>query len=83
MSNFNRRELPNGASAFAAGVTANEAVPSSNEDSVLQAKIARARLSGPAEITTDASIAEMDAGGSITILVREPTTGYAFLATKT
>ena len=41
---------------------------SSEEDKILQARIARARLSGPSQITADASVADMDADGNIVIL---------------
>jgi hypothetical protein len=50
------------------GIGADAAVPSP-EDAVAAAKIARARLSGPSQITADATVAEMDANGDLVILV--------------
>jgi hypothetical protein len=43
-------------------------VPASQHERVLAAKIARAMLSGPREITKDATIAEMGADGKLIIL---------------
>jgi hypothetical protein len=43
-------------------------VPASQQERVLAAKIARAMLSGPREITKDATVAEMGADGNLTIL---------------
>jgi len=45
-----------------------QAVPASEQDRVLGAKIARAMLSGPREITKDATVAEMGADGCLIIL---------------
>jgi hypothetical protein len=45
-----------------------EAVPASKPERVLGAKIARAMLSGPRQITKDATVAEMGAGGNLAIL---------------
>ena len=53
-----------------ARANSEEAVRSSEEDRVLQAKVTRARRSGPTQITKDASVAEMDAKGNVTILVQ-------------
>jgi hypothetical protein len=52
------------------GINSDKRAPASREDAVLQARIARARLSGPSQITKDASVAEMDADGNLTILVQ-------------
>ncbi len=43
---------------------------SSEEDKILQARIARARLSGPGHITRNASVADMDADGNIIMLAQ-------------
>ena len=43
-------------------------VPASKQERVLAAKIARAMLSGPHEITKDATVAEMGADGNLVIL---------------
>jgi hypothetical protein len=45
-----------------------QAVPASERERVLGVKIARAMLSGPREITKDATVAEMGADGSLIIL---------------
>src|SRR3984957_8643867 len=45
-----------------------QAVPASERERVLGVKIARAMLSGPREITKDATVAEMGAHGSLIIL---------------
>src|SRR5262249_58046161 len=52
------------------GIAAGNATPASREEAILQARVARARLSGPSQITKDASVAEMDADGNLTILVQ-------------
>jgi hypothetical protein len=51
------------------GIGSAEPAPSP-EEAVLEAKIARARLSGPSQITRDATVAEMDAGGELVILAQ-------------
>jgi len=51
------------------GIGSTEPAPSP-EEAVLEAKIARARLSGPSQITRDATVAEMDAGGELVILAQ-------------
>ena len=43
---------------------------STTPDAVVTAKIRRAQLSGPASVTTDATVAEMDADGRMTVLRR-------------
>jgi hypothetical protein len=43
-------------------------VPASQQERVLAAKIARAMLSGPREITKDATVAEMGADGNLIVL---------------
>jgi hypothetical protein len=45
-----------------------KAVPTSEQEQVLGVKIARAMLSGPREITKDATVAEMGADGNLIIL---------------
>src|ERR1700676_3496592 len=45
-----------------------QAVPAAERERVLGVKIARAMLSGPREITKDATVAEMGADGSLIIL---------------
>jgi hypothetical protein len=45
-----------------------KAVPASEQERVLGVKIARAMLSGPPEITKDATVAEMGADGTLIIL---------------
>jgi hypothetical protein len=45
-----------------------KAVPASQQERVLAAKIARAMLSGPREITKDATVAEMGANGNLIVL---------------
>ena len=45
-----------------------EPLPASAEDRAMEARIARARLSGPKEVTKDATVAEMDEHGQLTIL---------------
>ena len=45
-----------------------KAVPASEQERVLGIKIARAMLSGPGEITKDATVAEMGADGNLIIL---------------
>ena len=47
-----------------------KAVPASEQQRVLGVKIARAMLSGPGEITKDATVAEMGADGNLIILRR-------------
>jgi hypothetical protein len=47
---------------------AGKAVPASEQERVLGIKIARAMLSGPGEITKDATVAEMGADGNLIIL---------------
>jgi hypothetical protein len=49
-------------------VPSEKALPASKQERVLAAKIARAMLSGPREITKDATVAEMGADGSLVIL---------------
>jgi hypothetical protein len=49
------------------GIGADAAAPSP-EDAVAAAKIARARLSGPSQVTADATVAEMDSNGDLVIL---------------
>ena len=44
------------------------AVPASDQERILAAKIARAMLSGPREITKDATVAEMGPDGKLIIL---------------
>jgi hypothetical protein len=44
------------------------AVPASKQEQILAAKIARAMMSGPREITKDATVAEMGADGNLIIL---------------
>jgi hypothetical protein len=43
-------------------------VPSSQDDLEKAVKIARAMRSGPSEITRDATVAEMDPNGTMTVL---------------
>src|ERR1700733_13565071 len=43
-------------------------VPASKQERVLAARIARAMLSGPHEITKDATVAEMGADGNLVVL---------------
>ena len=45
-----------------------KAVPTSEQEQVLGVKIARAMLSGPREITKDATVAEMGGDGNLVIL---------------
>ena len=47
-----------------------KAVPASEQERVLGIKIARAMLSGPGEITKDATVAEMGADGNLVILLQ-------------
>jgi hypothetical protein len=57
--------------ALAAGSATSSAAEAPREaqgDEALNAKIRRARLSGPTSITKDATVAEMDARGTMTIL---------------
>jgi hypothetical protein len=49
------------------GIGSDAAAPSP-EDAVAAAKIARARQSGPNQVTADATVAEMDANGELVIL---------------
>lgn len=79
MSSLQRREFLAAAAALTTAVSgadasartdSEEADPSPEEDRARQAKVARARRSGPAQITKDASVAEMDAEGNVTILVQ-------------
>jgi hypothetical protein len=49
-------------------INSGDAVPSSAQERVRQAKIARARLSGPSQITRDASVVEMDGQGDLIVL---------------
>jgi hypothetical protein len=45
-----------------------EPIPASKQERVLGAKIARAMLSGPRQITKDATVAEMGADGNLVVL---------------
>lgn len=59
--------------ALAAGSRAASAADvqsAAQEDEALSVKIRRARLSGPASLTRDATIAEVDAHGKMTILLQ-------------
>jgi hypothetical protein len=49
---------------------ADDELPTSAADRVLQAKIARARSSGPSQITRDATVADLDADGELTVLAQ-------------
>jgi len=49
-------------------VPSEKALPASKQERVLAAKIARAMLSGPREITKDATVAEMGTDGKLIIL---------------
>jgi hypothetical protein len=56
----------------------SEEVPASQQERVLAAKIARAMLSGPREITKDATVAEMGADGNLIVLRQGTNDGSAF-----
>ena len=49
-------------------VPSTKPLPTSSEDRIMEARIARARLSGPSEVTKDATVAEMDEQGHMTVL---------------
>ena len=60
-----------------------EALPTSQQERVLGIKIARAMLSGPHQITKDATVAEMGADGVSSSSAKAPTIGSAFPEMRT
>ena len=62
-------------------VPSEKALPASKQERVLAAKIARAMLSGPREITKDATVAEMGTDGKLSIL-RQGTNDWGLLSRR-
>ena len=58
-----------------------KAVPKSEQEQVLGVKIARAMLSGPREITKDATVAEMGTDGKL-IILRQGTNDWGLLSRR-
>jgi hypothetical protein len=60
-----------------------EALPASQQERIIGIKIARAMLSGPHQVTKDATVAEMGADGNLVILRQGTTIGSAFPEMRT
>ena len=56
---------------------------SNMNDKAEDPRVTRARLSGPEQVTKDATIAELKRDGSMTVLVKGQTSGFVSLVTKT